>query len=227
MMFPLVLDYAADGVPVAVTCRVLNFSEQAFYKWKSNPVSVRDGGKHISSTLRLTSTPMTRHSATGSSPTNSTPAIKRWPANAGSGGSARLMASFRSSTTANGSEVVRLVRRSTMTCSSGTSAPLHRIGSGSRTSPSTPLRRASSTWRDQGPVFKPDRWLLVAWSLPIQRGRGVIPPAPRRTISGTTTASASDDPNHAHLRRACLVLGVPIREKRSDEPVLFRGIYLF
>lgn len=42
MMFPLVLDLAADGVPVAVTCRVLNFSKQAFYKWKSNPVSVRD-----------------------------------------------------------------------------------------------------------------------------------------------------------------------------------------
>lgn len=42
MMFPLVLDLAADGVPVAVTCRVLNFSKQAFYKWKSNPVPVRD-----------------------------------------------------------------------------------------------------------------------------------------------------------------------------------------
>lgn len=42
MMFPLVLDLAADGVPVAVTCRVLNFSKQAFCKWKSNPVSVRD-----------------------------------------------------------------------------------------------------------------------------------------------------------------------------------------
>lgn len=42
MMFPLVLDLAADRVPVAVTCRVLNFSKQAFYKWKSNPVPARD-----------------------------------------------------------------------------------------------------------------------------------------------------------------------------------------
>ena len=42
MMFPLVLDLAADGVPVAVTCRILNFSKQAFYKWKANPVSARD-----------------------------------------------------------------------------------------------------------------------------------------------------------------------------------------
>jgi len=33
-MFPLVLDLAADGVPVAVTCRVLGFSKQAFYRWR-------------------------------------------------------------------------------------------------------------------------------------------------------------------------------------------------
>ena len=31
MMYPLVLDLAADGIPVAVTCRVLGFSKQAFY----------------------------------------------------------------------------------------------------------------------------------------------------------------------------------------------------
>lgn len=42
MSYPLVLDLAADGIPVAVTCRVLGFSKQAFYKWKANPVSDRD-----------------------------------------------------------------------------------------------------------------------------------------------------------------------------------------
>jgi putative transposase len=42
MMFPLVLDLAADGIPVAVTCRVLGFSKQAFYQWKAQPVSQRD-----------------------------------------------------------------------------------------------------------------------------------------------------------------------------------------
>jgi putative transposase len=42
MMFPLVLDLAADKIPVAVTCRVLGFSKQAFYKWKANPVTQRD-----------------------------------------------------------------------------------------------------------------------------------------------------------------------------------------
>lgn len=30
MMYPLVLDLAADGVPVTVTCRVLGFSTQGF-----------------------------------------------------------------------------------------------------------------------------------------------------------------------------------------------------
>src|SRR4051794_4363432 len=42
MMYPLVLDLAADGIPVTVTCRVLGFSKQAFYKWKADPVSRRD-----------------------------------------------------------------------------------------------------------------------------------------------------------------------------------------
>ena len=41
-MFPLVLDLAADGIPVAVTCRALGFSKQAFYKWRADPVCRRD-----------------------------------------------------------------------------------------------------------------------------------------------------------------------------------------
>jgi hypothetical protein len=39
MMYPLVLDLADDKIPVAVTCRVLGFSKQAFYKWRAKPVS--------------------------------------------------------------------------------------------------------------------------------------------------------------------------------------------
>jgi putative transposase len=42
MMYPLVLDLADDGFPVAVTCRVLGFSTQAFNKWRRDPVSQRD-----------------------------------------------------------------------------------------------------------------------------------------------------------------------------------------
>jgi putative transposase len=42
MMYPLVLDLAAVGIAVVVTCRVLGFSTQAFYVWKKNPISQRD-----------------------------------------------------------------------------------------------------------------------------------------------------------------------------------------
>ncbi|CQD16465.1 integrase catalytic subunit [Mycolicibacterium conceptionense] len=42
MMYPLVLDLADDGVPVMVTCRVLGFSTQGFYKRRKMPVLQRD-----------------------------------------------------------------------------------------------------------------------------------------------------------------------------------------
>lgn len=42
MMYPLVRDLAATGIPVAVTCRVLGFTTQGFYKWCANLVSDRD-----------------------------------------------------------------------------------------------------------------------------------------------------------------------------------------
>ena len=42
MMSPLVTDLAADGVPVAVTCRVLGFSKQGYYRWRASPVTDRD-----------------------------------------------------------------------------------------------------------------------------------------------------------------------------------------
>lgn len=42
MIYPLVLDLAADGIPVTVACRVLGLSKQAFFKWRKNPVPQRD-----------------------------------------------------------------------------------------------------------------------------------------------------------------------------------------
>ncbi|WP_307427455.1 IS3 family transposase [Pseudarthrobacter defluvii] len=42
MTYPLVTDLAADGVPVAVTCRVLGFSKQGYYRWRASPVTDRD-----------------------------------------------------------------------------------------------------------------------------------------------------------------------------------------
>ena len=40
-MFPLVHELAADGFPVAVTCRVLGVSRSGFYDWATRPASAR------------------------------------------------------------------------------------------------------------------------------------------------------------------------------------------
>lgn len=42
MSYPLVLELAVDGVAVTLTCRVLGFSTQGFYRWRKNPVTNRD-----------------------------------------------------------------------------------------------------------------------------------------------------------------------------------------
>lgn len=39
MMYPLVRELAADGVPVTVTCRVLKIARQPYYRWLANPVT--------------------------------------------------------------------------------------------------------------------------------------------------------------------------------------------
>ena len=38
-MYPLVRELAADGVPVAVTCRVLKLARQHYYRWLNAPVT--------------------------------------------------------------------------------------------------------------------------------------------------------------------------------------------
>jgi transposase InsO family protein len=42
MSYPLVQELAAEGIPVRLTCGVLGFSTQAFYKWRARPCSDRD-----------------------------------------------------------------------------------------------------------------------------------------------------------------------------------------
>ena len=37
-MYPLVRELAADGVAVAVTCRVLKLARQPYYRWLAKPV---------------------------------------------------------------------------------------------------------------------------------------------------------------------------------------------
>ena len=39
MMYPLVRELAADGIPVAVTCRVLKIARQPYYRWLADPVT--------------------------------------------------------------------------------------------------------------------------------------------------------------------------------------------
>lgn len=39
MMYPLVRELAADGVPVAVTCRVLKLARQPYYRWLKQPIT--------------------------------------------------------------------------------------------------------------------------------------------------------------------------------------------
>jgi putative transposase len=42
MTYPLVLELAAEGIPVRLTCGVLGFSPQGFYKWRAQPICQRD-----------------------------------------------------------------------------------------------------------------------------------------------------------------------------------------
>ncbi len=71
MMYTPVLDLPADGIPPArVTCRVLGFSIQSFYKWRKALLSQRDWDDahfiNAARDIRATTLP----SAIGSSPTN-------------------------------------------------------------------------------------------------------------------------------------------------------------
>ena len=42
MIYPLVRELAAEGIPVAVTCRVLKIARQPYYRWLSAPVTDAD-----------------------------------------------------------------------------------------------------------------------------------------------------------------------------------------
>ena len=41
-MYPLVRELADDGVPVAVTCRVLKLARQPYYRWLTDPITARE-----------------------------------------------------------------------------------------------------------------------------------------------------------------------------------------
>src|SRR5690554_2195290 len=42
MIYPLVTELAGDGIPVAVTCRVLKLARQPYYRWLAAPIGARE-----------------------------------------------------------------------------------------------------------------------------------------------------------------------------------------
>jgi putative transposase len=42
MMYPLVRELAVDGIPVTVTCRVLDLARQPYYRWLAKPVTTAE-----------------------------------------------------------------------------------------------------------------------------------------------------------------------------------------
>jgi hypothetical protein len=128
MMFPLVLDLAADSIPVAVTCRVLGFSKQAFYQWRADPVSQRDWDD-----AQLINAAVDIHHDDPEFgyrfiPTNS-PATASPPAATASTGYAPSSGSS-ATTPASAAVAEPRDRRSTTIWSSGRSPRLHRTGCG-------------------------------------------------------------------------------------------------
>ena len=45
MTYPVVRELAADGVPVATACRVLEVSTSGYYEWNIRPASEREIGR--------------------------------------------------------------------------------------------------------------------------------------------------------------------------------------
>ncbi|MCB9425352.1 MAG: IS3 family transposase, partial [Actinobacteria bacterium] len=41
-MFPVVRELAVDGIPVAVTCRVLKLCRQQYYRWLAEPITAAE-----------------------------------------------------------------------------------------------------------------------------------------------------------------------------------------
>ena len=163
MMFPLVRELAADGIPVTVTCRVLNLCLPAVL-----PMGRHAGHGRASSTKRGSRTPSSTHTATtrssdtGSSRTRSASTITT--CRTGScGGSAEITSGGRCSGNRSDTRAPSPAPRRTTTWSGGSSPRTPRTRSVARGSHGTlDRRRKALLLRDQRPVLQPDRRLVAS-----------------------------------------------------------------
>jgi putative transposase len=148
-LYPLVSELAVDGIPVAVTCRVLKLARQPYYRWRANPIT----GAEIIEAYRANALfdahrddPEFGYRYTWSR-RPATP-VSRWQS-APPGGSARRTDGGASSAR-RAARTAKWALPFTMILSSETSPPVGQISCGSAISPSVALARASSTYKLRG-----------------------------------------------------------------------------
>ena len=68
-MYPLVRELAVDGIPLTVTCRVLDLARQPYYRWLADPVTDAELVEAYLANALFDATATTRSSATATWPT--------------------------------------------------------------------------------------------------------------------------------------------------------------
>ena len=122
-------ELAADGVPVAVTCRVLKLARQPYYRWRANPVTDAERGKAYRANALFDAHRDDRSSATVTWSRRPAKPVSPW-LSAPPGGSAHNIGcgvcSARSA-----ARTARPRHRCTTILLSATSLPMHQISCGS------------------------------------------------------------------------------------------------
>ena len=160
LMYPLVRELAADGIPVVVSCRVLDLARQPYYRWLDDAVHRRPARRGLPGE-RDPRRPPRRPRVRVPVPRRRGP--PRRSRRVGSGRVAdlpgqRLVVGVRQ-TQASARDRSRARRRTTTWCAA-TSPPTPRTSCGSPTSPSIAPREGKLyLLRDQGRVLEPDRRL--------------------------------------------------------------------
>ena len=185
-------ELAADGIPVAVTCRVLKLARQPYYRWLAQPVTDAELARGVSGE-RVVRRPPRRPGVRLPVPGRRGPRTpgSRWPSGP-RGGSARdngWWSAFGKPSAGKGGKAGPpvhddLVRRD-FTADGAEPAVAHRHHR-------TPHRRRQALpLRDQGRVLQPDRRLLhrLTDEVPPGRRRPATTPSPARgDVAGCVAA---------------------------------------